>query len=148
MTLVKHNKNATRGLPTLFESFFSDDFGLFPEFIRTSHMNKGIPAVNTRETSSGYEIEVAAPGMDKNDFVVKLDDNVLTISSEKQTSKKEEDDGYTLKEFSYNSFSRSFTLPDNSDGEKISAKYENGILKLELPKVKDAKKSPKMIEVI
>lgn len=148
MTLIKYNKNGTRGLPTLFESFFNDDFGLFPDFIKASQMNRGIPAVNTKETESGYEIEVAAPGMDKGDFVVNLEDNVLTVSSEKQTSKNEEDDGYTLKEFSYNSFSRSFTLPDSADGEKISAKYENGILKLELPKIKDAKKSPKMIEVL
>lgn len=148
MTLIKIKKNGNRGLPTLFETFVDEDFGIFPNFIRAAQMNKGIPAVNTKETDKGYEIELAAPGMDKSDFDVNLNENVLIISSKKETSKNQEDDGYTLKEFSYNSFSRSFTLPKDANGEKISAKYENGVLKLELPKLKEAKKSPKMIEVL
>lgn len=144
MTLIKKDNR----LPSLFESFLNDEFGIFPDFIKTSHMNKGIPAVNTKETDGGYEIELAAPGLDKGDFKVNLDNDILTISSENKTSKEEEEDGYTRREFSYNSFSRSFTLPENADGENISAKYENGILKLELPKMEYAKKSPKLIEVL
>jgi HSP20 family protein len=162
MTLTKYNKHGNRGLPILFESFFNDDFVLlpdfiakshmnkgFPSFIGTSNMNKGIPAVNTKETDSGFEIELAAPGMSKEDFNVSLENGVLTISSEKNTSTNEENDGYVLREFGYSSFSRSFTLPENVSEEDIKAKYENGILRLELPKIEKAKKkSPKLIEIL
>lgn len=145
MTVVKYNKKG--GFPSLFDSFFENDFGFFPEFIKNSHMNKGFPAVNTRETDKSFLLEVAAPGLEKSDFTLNLEDNVLTISSETKTSKKEDADGYISKEFGYSSFSRSFTVPDNVSGDDINAKYENGILKIELPKIKDAKKTPKTIEI-
>jgi len=145
MTLIKYNKNEGRGIPTLFESFFGD---VFPDFIGTNHMNKGMPAVNHKETDNSYVVEVAIPGIDKKDIEVNLDEGLLTISSENKSSKNKEEDGYTLREFNCSSFSRSFTLPDNADGDNISAKYENGILNLELSKIKVAEKSPKMIEVL
>lgn len=145
MTMTKYRRG---NIPTLFESLFKDDFGTFPEFISTSHMNKGLPAVNAKETDVSYEIELVAPGMNKEDFKVSIDDGVLKISSEVENKVSEEGDGYILREFSHKSFSRSFGLPENSNGEKVEAKYENGILKLEVPKLEETKKSPKLIEVL
>lgn len=147
MTLIKHNRS--KRLPSLFESLIDDSvFDIFPDFIGTNHMNRGFPAINQKETDKSYEIELAAPGLSKEDFNVSLEDGLLTISSEKKSDKSESDEGYTFRGFNYSSFSRSFTLPENADGENISAKYENGILKLELPKMKIAEKSPKMIDVL
>lgn len=102
-----------------------------------------------KETDDNYEVEVAAPGMDKKDFHITLDGNLLTISSEKQFSDEEKDANYTRREFSYQSFQRSFELPkDVVDEESIQAKYENGVLYLTVPKKEEAKKkAPKRIEV-
>jgi len=148
MTLIKYNKD--KRLPSLFESFLDDNrvFDIFPDFIGTNHMNKGFPAINHKETGKSYEIEIAAPGLSREDFNVSLEDGLLTVSSETESEKNESEDGYTYRGFNYSSFSRSFTLPENADGENISAKYESGILKLELPKLKIAEKSPKMIDVL
>lgn len=151
MILTKRD-NQTKSLPTLFEQIFgtskNDVFNFFPDFIGTSHMNKGFPAVNTKKDDEKYEIDVAIPGMDKSDFSINLEDGVLTISSKKQTSIEDKKEDYMRREFSYSSFTRSFTIPEDANGEKISAKYENGILKIELPRIEIAKKSPKLIEVL
>ena len=108
-----------------------------------------MPSVNIREAADKFEVEVAAPGMDKKDFKITLDGNLLTISSSKQQSSEETDDRYTRKEFSYQSFQRSFELPrDVVDQDKINARYENGLLHLSIPKKEGAKqKEPKMIEI-
>ena len=107
-----------------------------------------MPSVNIRETNDNYEVEVAAPGMDKKDFKITLDGNLLTISSFKQQSSEETEDRYTRREFSYQSFQRSFQLPkDVVDQDKISARYENGLLNLSIPKKEEAKKAPKLIEI-
>jgi len=108
-----------------------------------------MPSINIRETADNYEVEVAAPGMDKKDFKITLDGNLLTISSLKQQSSEETDDRYTRKEFSYQSFQRSFELPkDVVDQDNINARYENGLLHLSIPKKEEAKKqAPKMIEI-
>lgn len=110
--------------------------------------NQSLPAVNVKETANTFEIELAAPGLSKKDFKVTADNGVLTISSEKEEQKEQKDKGYTRKEFSYSSFSRSFTLPDNVNTEEIKAKYEDGILKLSVAK-RDitAVKPAKAIEV-
>jgi HSP20 family protein len=108
-----------------------------------------MPSVNIRETSDNFEVEVAAPGMDKKDFKITLDGNLLTISSYKQQSSEETEDRYTRREFSYQSFQRSFQLPkDVVDQENINARYENGLLCLTIPKKEEAKqKTPKLIEI-
>jgi HSP20 family protein len=97
-----------------------------------------IPSVNVMERDDKFELEVAVPGFEKKDFKVELNHNVLTISSDK---KEEREDGvgkqYTRKEFSYLSFCRSFTIPDTINHEKIEARYENGILKVLIPKKKN-----------
>jgi HSP20 family protein len=97
-----------------------------------------------KENDEAFEIEVAAPGMSKEDFKVNFENNVLTISSEKQEEKKEEEKGrYTRREFSYQSFQRSFTVPQELvEGEKISAKYCDGLLCINLPKKEEVKPKP------
>lgn len=114
-----------------------------------SMTNTTIPSVNIKETENEFEVEMAAPGMEKDDFKLEIHNNVLTISSEKQTENKtEEGKNITRREFSYQSFSRSFTLPVIVDTDRISAKYENGILKVEIPKKEEARPKPmKQIKV-
>lgn len=115
-----------------------------------SSTSSSIPAVNIRETSDSFEVEMAAPGMTKKDFRIELDNNLLTISSEKkQENEQKEGDRYTKREFSYQSFQRSFTLPKNVvDDDKIRARYEDGVLRLSIPKKEEAKpRPPKQIEI-
>jgi HSP20 family protein len=110
-----------------------------------SPTNTTLPAVNIKETEDHFSVEVAAPGMKKEDFSIELDNNLLTISSEK-TDEREQKDGerYTKREFSYQSFQRSFTLPQNMVmEEKIEAKYKDGVLHLTIPKKEEAKKKPR-----
>jgi HSP20 family protein len=109
-----------------------------------------VPSVNVRETPKEYILEVAAPGLERKDFNIEVDNRTLTISAEKEEKKEEksEDNGYSRREYSFNSFSRSFTLPEDSKESNIDAKYENGILKLTLPKSKEStSKTVKRIEV-
>lgn len=103
---------------------------------------QSVPSVNVKENGDSFIVEVAASGMDKNDFKIDVEDDVLTISAEKKQEKKDETEKYTRREFSYNSFSRSFTLPENVNGDQIKASYENGMLVIKLPKkeVADVKK--------
>ena len=125
--------------PTVFEDFFKpwnewfDNGGLFG---RT--MN--IPAVNITEQKNDYLVSLAVPGMKKEDFKIDVDGNMLTISSEKEETKEEKDKKFTRKEYNYSSFSRSFTLPDEVNKEKIDAKYEDGVLKISLPRREEVKK--------
>lgn len=115
-----------------------------------STTSSSIPAVNIRETPDSFEVEMAAPGMAKKDFRIELDNNLLTISSEKkQENEQKEGDRYTKREFSYQSFQRSFSLPKNVvDDEKIKARYEDGVLRLSIPKKEEAKPRPaKQIEI-
>lgn len=114
-----------------------------------SETDTTLPAVNVKELKDGYEIEMSAPGLKKEDFNIELNNNVLVISSEKkeEDETKDEDGRYTRREFSYQSFCRSFNLPDTVDTEKIDAKYENGILTLTIPNVEEVEESPKRIEI-
>jgi HSP20 family protein len=145
MSLIKRNKTL---LPS-FSRIWDDD-----DFLNRSLTNWGLsnfsdagstlPAVNIRETENSYEVEMAAPGMKKEDFRIELDNNVLTISSEK-TEEHEENgkEKYSRKEFSYQSFQRSFNLPKEVvDEEKIQAHYKNGVLHLTIPKKEAAKQKP------
>jgi HSP20 family protein len=132
----------------LFDDFFTRDLWNWGN--NNSSTNTTIPAVNIRENNENFEVEVAAPGMTKNDFKVELDGNLLTISSEKKEQKEEkEGEKYSRREFSYQSFQRSFQLQkDVVDANKIEAKYENGVLHLIIPKKEDAKqRPPRMIEI-
>lgn len=144
MSIVKANKNEGF-FPSVFSDFFDNDrFFNNRWFESVSNM----PAVNIKETDADFDVEFAAPGFKKTDFKVDIDNNVLTISAEKKDEKNEENKRYTRKEFSYSSFSRSFTLPQSVDSEKIDAKYNDGILKLHILKKEVAKsRSKKEIKI-
>jgi HSP20 family protein len=149
MTLVKRNGSLLNPLPVLFDDFFNRDLFNWGNS-NFSDTNTTIPAVNIKETAENYEVEVAAPGMNKKDFKVELDGNSLTISSGKSNQKEERDEErYFRKEFSYQSFQRTFTLQkDVVDIDKIQAKYENGLLHLLIPKKEEAKqKPPRLIQI-
>lgn len=158
MSLVKTSK---RNLPSLGEAFltkdpfFADLFdsrrGLF-NLNRLFNVDNGsfeFPAINVKDNEKNVELELAAPGLSKDDFDITIDNDVLTISSEKEDKKEEEENGYMRKEFSYSSFSRSFSLPDSVDENKeVKATYHDGILKLVLQKREGIKpKSPKSVKV-
>ncbi len=139
MTLAKFNQ-----LPSLFDHFFEND--LFDWSNRNfSNTNTTLPSVNIKESNEGFEVEMAAPGLEKKDFKIELFGDTLSISSEKKLEnemKINEDEQFTKKEFSYQSFSRSFTLPNTVDEDKIKAKYDNGILSVFIPKKEEAKPKP------
>lgn len=99
-----------------------------------------VPAVNITDNKDDYTVSLAAPGMKKNDFNVNVEGNMLTISCEKEEKNEEKEAKFTRKEYSYSSFSRSFTLPDEVLKDKIEARYDDGVLKLMLPKKEEAKK--------
>ena len=150
MSLIRRNGNLFSSFPSVFnDDFFTRDvfnWGLS----NNSMTGTTIPAVNIKETSESFEVEMAAPGMTKDDFKIELEGNVLTISSEKNLE-NEVDDGekYSRKEFSYQSFQRTFTLSKEVvDDDKIEAKYQNGVLHLTIPKKEEAKKKPpRMIQI-
>ena len=144
MTLMRFNN---QNFPSLFDNLLSRDWMDWTNS-NFSDTNTTMPAVNVKENNDEYVIEVAAPGMKKDDFTVEIDNDVLTISSEMQSEKEESNDNYTRKEFSFTSFKRAFTLPETVDGSKIDAKYEDGILRLTLPKKQEALPKPKrLIEI-
>lgn len=150
MTLVKWKRPSENGqsnspmifnspLSNLFESFFNDDF-----FVR--EYASFVPSVNVSEEKDKFNIELSAPGFNKSDFKLEVEKGVLTISGKHETAKETAEKNYTRKEFNYGSFQRSFTLPENVNEDNISAKYENGILKIELnKKEKEAEKTAKQI---
>jgi len=138
MNLVRYNPNSLDLLDNVSRWF--DDFFAAPTFGGTS-----LPPVDVKETDSEYLMEVELPGLSEKDVEVKLDNNLLTISSQKSEKNEEKKNGYILRERSTSQFSRSFVLPDSIDREKIGAEFKNGILHLTFPKVPAAK--PKTIEV-
>jgi len=147
MSIIKRNE-IFPGL-NLFDDFFSRDLSNWG-VNNNSSTNTTIPMVNVKETNENFEVEMAAPGMNKQDFKVELDGNLLTITSEKnQENETKEGERYSRREFSYQSFQRSFQLPKEVvDADKIEAKYENGVLKLVIPKNEKAKpRPPKMIQI-
>ena len=133
-------------LPSVFNDFFrpwDSFFDLNNGCSLSRNLNPvSIPAVNISETSDQYEVNLAAPGMKKEDFNIDVEGNTLTISAETKEEKEEKEERYTRKEYNYSSFSRSFTLPDWVNKEKINASYENGLLKVVLPKTEAAKQTP------
>ena len=145
MSLVRF-RNRRRPWGNLITSDFFDN----DEFYNDRLWNKKLdePALNIKETDDTYEVELAAPGFSKKDFDVNIDEGCLNISAEKSTSKEEEEDNYTRKEFSYNSFEKSLRLPEGGKEEEVKATYKNGILRFNLLKKEEAKKhDPKVIEV-
>lgn len=143
-SLVKTNGTLFPAIPSLFDDFLNKEW-LDSSLANWRVSGATLPAVNVMETNDDFRIEVAAPGMKRGDFKVELDNNVLTISSQRENKaeEKDEDGNYTRREFSYQSFQRSFSLPENKVlGDKISARYIDGILHVVVPKSENAKVKP------
>jgi HSP20 family protein len=136
--------------PSLLTDRWIPDFFENEKFFDSDWMKSiTVPSVNIRETDKEFMVELAAPGLNKKDFKIAIDNGMLTISAEKKLEKEEKEKEFTRKEFSYSNFSRSFMLPENVNEEKVEAHYEDGLLKLQLlKKVVDKTKNVKAIEVV
>ena len=147
MTLIRR-RESTPMWTNLFNDFINQDWNDW-SLGNYSMTNTTLPSVNIIENNENFEVEVAAPGMEKGDFRIEIIQSVLTISSEKREEKTTPEEGrFTKREFSYQSFCRSFSLPASVDSEKIKAKYDNGILKVIIPKREEAKPKPvRMIDI-
>jgi HSP20 family protein len=145
MSLIKRNRNS---FPALFDDFLGRELFNWDNS-HFSSTQTTVPSINIKESAESFEVEVAAPGMDKKDFKIQLDNNMLTISSSKEHNEEKKDEGYSRREFSYQSFQRSFILPkDVVNDEGIAARYENGLLHLTIPKKEEVKqKGPRLIEI-
>ena len=148
MTLVKFNSDRPNNdqramVPSfggVFDSIFTDSFFSGRDMAL-------VPAVNICETADHFQVELAAPGLAKEDFRINLERKILTISVQKEQSNDEQDKNFRRKEFSYSSFTRSFTLPDSADENAIQAKYNDGVLRLEIPKREEAKNVTRQISI-
>ena len=130
MTLIKKSDWPFLTNGTWLSDLFDND-----RFFDSTWLKKqSVPAVNVKESDKGFEIEMAAPGLSKKDFNIKVEDRILTVSSEKKEEKEEKEKDYMRKEFSYSSFSRSFALPETVDSEEVKAQYTDGVLRLTLMK--------------
>lgn len=145
MSLIKYSNQ----FPSLLDRLFDNDIFDWSD-TNHSRTNTTLPSVNIKASDDEFSLELVAPGFEKGDFNIDLKDNLLTISSEKKIENElKEGERFTSREFSYQSFSRSFTMPKTVDGQKISARYDNGILKVSIPKLEEAKpKAPKQIEIL
>ncbi len=126
-------------MPGSTDEFFGKD--LLQDFFATT-TNYNMPAVNITESKDDFKINVAAPGLSKEDFKIDLHNKILTLSSEKEEKKEENNEKFTRREFSYSSFKRSFGLPELVDTDNINATYKDGILMIEIPKREEAKEKP------
>jgi HSP20 family protein len=132
--------------PGMIDDFFRNEL-FSPAW--TNQLNRQLPAVNISEDEDAFHVELAAPGLKREDFKINLDGHLLTIGAETKAQSETKEGNYSRREFNYSSFSRSFTLPEELvDAEKISARYENGVLNLSIPKKETAKpKGPRVIDI-
>lgn len=137
------NSNSNQNVPTM-SNWLDDIFNRDLPAVLTSNFNTGItlPKVNIKETADAFIVQMAVPGLKKSDFLIDLDNKVLSISTEIKEEKEHKAENYTRREFGYSSFKRTFNLPESVDDEKINANYENGILNILLPKKEEAKQKP------
>jgi HSP20 family protein len=146
MTLVKFNSDNNKrnglmpGFSDVFDSIFNDTFF-------SDRMVSRVPAANISETQDHFHVELAAPGLKKDDFKLNLDRNVLSISVEQRTENSKEEKNYSKREYSYNSFVRSFTLPESADQNQIQATYADGVLSIDIAKKEEAKSVTRQIEI-
>jgi HSP20 family protein len=146
MTLVKFNSDKRNngllmpGFNDVFDSIFNDTF--FNDRLITR-----VPAANISETTDHFHVELAAPGLKKEDFKINLDENVLSVSVEQQNENNDTIKNYSKREYSYSSFVRSFTLPDSANADQIEAVYTNGVLKIDIAKREEAKSVQRQIEI-
>ena len=144
MTLVKFNHKANNtllpGFNDVLDSIFNDAF-------LSDRMISRVPAVNISESENNYHVELAAPGLKKEDFKLNLERNQLSISVEQTAEQNDEQKNYSKREYSYSSFVRSFTLPESADCAKVEASYTDGVLKIDITKREEAKAVRRQIEI-
>ncbi|WP_316818273.1 Hsp20/alpha crystallin family protein [Pedobacter nyackensis] len=145
MTLVKFNPESKRnslmpGFNDVFDSIFNDTFF-------ADRMVPRVPAANISESADYYYLELAAPGLKKEDFKLNLERNVLSVFVEQRAEGKQEDRNYAKREYSYSSFVRSFTLPESADENGIQATYKDGVLAIDIPKREEVKAVSRQIEI-
>lgn len=142
MTLIKFkNEPASRMMDR--SPMFSDLFNDFFDGVVSNNITKSFsPSVNVKESDQEFKLELAAPGLSKDDFKINIENDMLNISAEKKEEQATQNEKYTRKEFSYSSFKRTFTLPETADREKISAAYDNGVMTLVIPKKDEARPKP------
>ena len=133
-------RKQTPFFPSLIDDFIYNDWN-----IKSPSHSSTMPAVNIIELDSQFEIELAVPGIQKEDFAIEVEEGILSISSTQEEEQVNEKGKFTRREFSYNSFRRSFTLPNSVDPTKIDASYSNGVLRVLLPKHKEAQPQPKKL---
>lgn len=144
MSLIKFNANRDNSLNTGFNDVLGS---IFNDSFFSDRMMSRVPAVNVSETQDHYHIEMAAPGLNKNDFDIKLDRNILAVSVEQKKQDVQEHRQFNKREFSYTSFVRSFALPETADDAQIEASYVNGILNIQVAKKEEAKQVTRKIEI-
>ena len=145
MTLVKFNSdNKKNGSLTTFNNVFDS---IFNDTFFSDRMMTRVPAANISETADHFHIELAVPGVKKEDFKLKLERDVLSISVERQIEPDQQERSYAKQEFSYTSFVRAFTLPDGANADGIQAKYNDGVLSIDIPKIEEAKMVTRQIEI-
>lgn len=142
MTIIRKEPSTMPTFSNFFDDFLGKDLFSWSQ-LNNSQTGTTIPAVNVKESDENFQLELAAPGLKKEDFKVEINNNVLSISCEQRTEKEEkEGERYSRREFSYQAFKRAFTLPSSVDTEHIAARYEDGLLHLTLPKREEAKVKP------
>lgn len=145
MDLTVKNRN---GISSLFTDFMNPmqvlgrDFWDLESSLIPKRLGVTVPSANIKETSKDYEIELAAPGLNQKDFSIEINNHTLTISAEKEEEKSKKDEDYFRKEYSFNSFCRTFSLPENIHYDKVKAKYESGVLKVTIPKLEETNVQP------
>ena len=142
MTLIRKNYPSFHNVSNWFDDFFTKDLDVFSKFKST------VPSVNIKEEDTQYIIELAVPGMKKEDFDIDIDNNIISISTNKEEENKVVKENYTKREFCYSEFRRAFTLPEGADVEKISAEYKDGILTISIAKKEEEKlKAKRKIDI-
>jgi HSP20 family protein len=136
-----------KSMPTLFDTFFGPSYANRPYITRYTKQAVATPAVNVKDTETAYLIEVAAPGVKKENFSLSVNQQVLTLSFKNEQTTEETKDAYVRQEFSFQSFERSFRLPKTVNVDAIKAAYTDGILTVELPKMEEPKPEVKQIEI-
>jgi len=142
MQVVKRSNGNLPAFAKFWDGFLNDDFFKSAAPGRVA-FNTNVPAVNVKETEDQFELDLAAPGLEKKDFEIQVHENVLTISNEKkEVTKDEEKENYSRREFSFQAFKRTFNLPETVDANNIKAAYKNGILNVIIPKKEETKPLP------
>ena len=137
---TKRNASSLPIFPSWVDNLFESGMGT--GFLSNFNTGMTLPAVNIKENTDEFFLEIAVPGMKKSDFNIDIDNKILSISSETKEEHEEKEENYTRREFGYSSFKRTFTLPDTIASDKINAQYKDGILTVHLPKREEAKEKP------